>query len=127
MKGDVMKRKRIWLLAAELTLTCILVGCGRCECELIYGKELNLLEVGMTKAQVLEIMEQPYERAAYSNLEWLVYQTDSKFKYKRRGRGGSEKIRKPDNEWLTPLLFLDGKFVGTDKDYWDKYKFRALK
>jgi hypothetical protein len=126
MKGDNMKRKRIWLLAAELTLICILVGCGRCECGPIYRKELNLLEAGMTKAQVLEIMEQPYERAAYSNLEWLVYQTDSKFKHKKRGRG-SELITKPHNEWLTPLLFRDGKLVGIDKNYWDKYKFRALK
>jgi len=118
-----MKRKRFWLLAAELTLISILVGCEWRECGPTYNEKIHLLEVGMTKAQVLEIMGQPYEKAAYSNSEWLVYQTDCDFK----GGGRGSMRTRPRNEWLTPLMFRDGKFLGIDKDYWDKYKFRALK
>ena len=69
-------------------------------------------------------MGQPCERAAYGNSEWLVYQTD--WHSELNGYYGGSKI-KPKNEWLTPLLFLDGKLVGKDRNYWDKYKFRALK
>jgi len=126
MKGDVMKRKRFWLLAVELTLISILVGCECCqwrECGPTYNEKIHLLEVGMTKAQVLEIMGQPYEKAAYSNSEWLVYQTDCDFK----GGGRGSMRTRPRNEWLTPLLFLDGKLIGKDRNYWNKYKFRALK
>lgn len=119
-----MKRKRIWLLAAELALICILVGCESRECGPALREELKLLEVGMTKAQVLEIVGKPYERAAYTNSEWLVYQTDCS--YEGAGRGGTR--TRPYNEWLTPLLLRDGKLVGTDKNYWkNRYKYRVLK
>lgn len=80
----------------------------------------------MTKAQVLRIMGRPYERAAYSNSEWLVYKTGSDREWVGHSYGG-DWIDKPENEWLTPLLFLDGKLVGKDRNYWNKYKFRALK
>ncbi|MHC4543530.1 MAG: outer membrane protein assembly factor BamE domain-containing protein [Planctomycetota bacterium] len=117
-----MKQKGILLLAAELTLTCILVGCGPTNRE-----KLRSLEAGMTKGKVLQIMGQPYERATYGNSEWLVYQTDSSEELVSMGPG-SGWIEKPDNEWLTPLLLRDGKLVGTDKKYWkNKYKYRVLR
>lgn len=115
-----MKQKEIWLLAAELALACILVGC---ECGPTVRERLNLLKVGMTKVQVREIMERPYEVATYSDSEWLVYQTDSETQLV-----GGYMIDKPYNEWLTPLLLRDGKLTGTDKNYWkNRYKYRVLK
>ncbi|KPL24562.1 MAG: hypothetical protein AMJ75_03430 [Phycisphaerae bacterium SM1_79] len=123
-KGDVMKQKRIWLLAAELTLIGILVGCEWCECGPMLREELKLLDVGMTKEQVLEIMGRPYERAAYTNSEWLVYQTDCS----SEGTGRGNTRTRPPDEWLTVLLFRDGKLVSTDTNYWDnRYKYRILK
>jgi len=116
-----MKQKGIWLLAAELALSCILVGC---ECGPTVRERLKLLEVGMTKVQVRKIMGRPYEVATYSDSEWLVYQIDSETEFV--GYGGM--IDKPENEWLTPLLLCDGKLVGTDKNYWEnKYKYRVLR
>ena len=117
-----MKRKRIWVLVAELALICILVGCELRECGPALREELKLLEVGMTKSQVLEIMGRPYERAAYSNSEWLVYQTDCA----TEGAGRGSTRTKPANEWLTVLLLRDGKLVSTDTNYWDnRYKYRV--
>jgi outer membrane protein assembly factor BamE (lipoprotein component of BamABCDE complex) len=122
MKGDVMKRKGIRLLVAKLVLTCILVGC---ECGPTVRERLKLLEVGMTKVQVREIMGRPYEVATYSDSEWLVYQTDSETEFVGYDGG---MIDKPENEWLTPLLLRDEKLVGTDKNYWEnKYKYRVLR
>ena len=119
-----MKQKRICLLAAELALTCILVGC---ECGPTVRERLNLLESGMTKAQVFEIMGRPYERAAYTNSEWLVYRTNFDKEFVGHSFGG-DWIDKPENEWQTPLLLRDGKLVGTDSNYWkNKYKYRVLR
>ena len=66
---------------------------------------LNKLEVGMTKAQVLEIMGKPYRREAQGQNEWLLYVTAM-----YRGR--------PESYWLTPLLIEDGKLIGWGKNYW---------
>ena len=119
-----MKQKRIPLLAAELTLICILVGCEFRECGPALREELKLLEVGMTKAQVLEIMGKPYAKAAYSNSEWLLYQTDCDFE--GAGRGGTR--TRPYKEWLTPLLLRDGKLVGKDTNFWENmYKYRVIR
>ena len=57
-----------------LSLAVILSGCG----EEQNRKNLNLLEVGMTKVQVLEIMGEPYRREAQDNNEWLLYPTKLK-------------------------------------------------
>ncbi len=117
-----MKRKRFPLLAAELTLICILVGCELRECGPALREELKLLEVGMTKAQVLEIMGKPYEKAAYTNSEWLVYQTDCS--YEGAGRAGTRS--RPPDEWLTVFLLRDGKLVSIDTNYWkNRYKYRV--
>jgi outer membrane protein assembly factor BamE (lipoprotein component of BamABCDE complex) len=92
------------------------------ECGPTLREELKLLEVGMTKAQVLEIMGKPYEKAAYTNSEWLVYQTDCS--YEGTGRGGTR--TRPPDEWLTALLLRDGKLVSTDTNYWkNRYKYRV--
>ncbi|MHC4585194.1 MAG: outer membrane protein assembly factor BamE domain-containing protein [Planctomycetota bacterium] len=117
-----MKRNRIWLLASELTLICILVGCESPQWQ-PNRENLKLVEVGMTKAEVLEIMGEPRERAAYSNSEWLVYQTDRK--NESIGRGNTR--MRPVNEWLTVLLLRDGTLAGTDRNYWkNRYKYRVL-
>jgi outer membrane protein assembly factor BamE (lipoprotein component of BamABCDE complex) len=110
MKGDIMKRKRIWLLVAELTLICILVGCAPSNRE-----KLNFLEVGMTKEKVLEIMGQPHQREAEGNSEWLLYQTSDHLS----GTLFSDyRTQKPDREWLTPLFIRDGKLVGWGRNFW---------
>jgi hypothetical protein len=109
MKGDIMKNKRISLFAAELTLVCILVGCGPSNRE-----KLNLLEVGMTKERVLEIMGKPYERAAEGNSEWLVYQTG----WHLTGDAYGNLVRRPDREWLTPLFIQAGKLAGWGRNFW---------
>ena len=123
-----MKRKRIWLAAVELSLIYVLGGCGRCECGppkwLPNRENLKLVEVGMTKAEVLEIMGAPGETAAYKDSEWLVYQTD----YGNRIVGRSSTRTKHYNEWHTVLLIRDGKLAGTDRNYSEnRYKYRIIR
>ncbi|MBW7988397.1 MAG: DUF3192 domain-containing protein [Planctomycetes bacterium] len=64
---------------------------------------LNKLEVGMTKEQILQIMGKPYRREAEGQDEWLLYVTKAPL------------YRDSD---LTPLLIEDGKLVGWGKNYW---------
>ena len=64
---------------------------------------LNKLEVGMTKEQILQIMGKPYRREAEGQDEWLLYVTEAPLQ------------RDSD---LTPLLIEDGKLVGWGKNYW---------
>ena len=119
-----MKQKEIWLLAVGLTLICIIGGCASGQWQ-SNRENFKLLEVGMTKAEVLEIMGEPREMAAYKNSEWLVYQTDrmideSVDRESRRARAV--------NEWQTVLLIRDGKFAGTDRNYWEnRYKYRVIR
>lgn len=115
MKGDVMKQKGIWLLAAELTLICILVGCGPSNRE-----KLNLLEVGMTKVQVLDIMGQPYQREAEGSNEWLLYETGNANPLSTAfgTAAGKDPISRDDSENLTPLLIENGKLVGWGRNFW---------
>ena len=96
------------LLIISMLLLILMGGC-----EEQNRKNLNLLEVGMTKAQVIEIMGSPYRREAESNREWLLYQTEGKDFSLGQGR-----IPKPDSEWLTPLLIQDGKLIGWGSSYW---------
>ncbi|UCE07345.1 MAG: outer membrane protein assembly factor BamE [bacterium] len=105
-----MKSQSIRLLVAELTLIYILVGCGPSNRE-----KLNLLEVGMTKEKVLEIMGQPYQREAEGNSEWLLYETGPRI---RGNPFGDYYERRPDSEWLTPLFIQDGKLEGWGRNFW---------
>ena len=118
-----MKRKRIQL-GAVLSLIFILGGCASGQWQ-SNRENFKLLEAGMTKAEVLEIMGEPREIAAYKNSEWLVYQTErmideSVDRESRRARAV--------NEWQTVLLIRDGKFAGTDRNYWEnRYKYRIIR
>lgn len=74
-----------------------------CACD-INRENLNKLQVGMTKAQILEIMGKPYRREAQGQDEWLLYETETN--------------TWTESDWLTPLLIEDGKLVGWGKNYW---------
>ena len=85
-------------------LVFFLNGCYPWE---INRENLNKIEIGMTKDQVRQIMGKPYRREAESNLEWWLYDTQG-------GRG----MYFTESEYLTPLLFEDGKLVGWGKNFW---------
>ena len=93
-------------------MACLLSGCGEpCNFDSIFGidtcrKNLAKLNVGMTKEQAREAMEgEPYRVEAQGQTEWWLYATEPP-------RWRSE------SEFLTPLLFEDGKLVGWGKSYW---------
>lgn len=96
-------------MVVELILICIPVGCVPS-----YKEKLNLLEVGMTKEQVLNKMGQPYLITVEGNSEWLIYQTDSNLKTDSYGN----LVWRPHREWLTPLFIQDGKLVGWGSSFW---------
>ena len=70
-------------------------------------KNLNNLEVGMSKTQVLEIMGNPYRREAEGQYEWLLYQTEE-YDYAWQS----------ESDYLTPLLIKDDILVGWGKNLW---------
>lgn len=96
------------LIVISMLLVILMSGC-----EEENRRNLNTLEVGMTKAQILEIMGNPYRREAENSSEWLLYQTERKDSH----IGGYYSIR-PESQWLTPLLIQDGKLVGWGSNYW---------
>jgi outer membrane protein assembly factor BamE (lipoprotein component of BamABCDE complex) len=108
LKGNEIMKKAMILSV----LACFLNGCGEpCNCGSIFGietcrKNLAKLNVGMTKEQAREAMEgEPYRVEARGQTEWWLYATELP-------RWRSE------SEFLTPLLFEDGKLVGWGKNYW---------
>ena len=90
-------------LVIIITLAVILSGCGEAQ----NRKNLNQLEVGMTKVQVLEIMGEPYRREAQGNNEWLLYPTTF-----------YGLLSEPSDFHLTPMLIKDGKLEGWGENYW---------
>ena len=119
-----MKWKRILLGAVGLTLICILGGCASDQWQ-SNRENFKLLEAGMTKAEVLEIMGEPREMAAYKNSEWLVYQTERMID---EGVDRESRRARSVNEWQTVLLIRDGKFAGTDSSYWEnRYKYKIIR
>jgi hypothetical protein len=110
MKGDVMKQKRIWLLVAELALICVLVGCAPAQRE-----KLNLLEVGMTKREVLKVMGTPYKTEAKGENEWLLYKTGDQWHVNTLVGGYG---RRPERAWLTPLQMQNGKLLRWGGNLW---------
>jgi len=67
---------------------------------------LNKLEVGMSKEQVTSIMGKPYQREVSGEGEYWLYETERKTIY-----------RTP-SEYLTPVVFEDGKVAGWGRNYW---------
>ena len=96
-------------LVIIITLAVIISGCV----EERNRKNLNQLEVGITRVQVLEIMGEPYRREAQGNNEWLLYPTELK---SSRGVMGFPDLA--ESEWLTPLLLKEGKLKGWGQNYW---------
>ena len=105
-----MKRKGIWLLAAELALICILVGCSPSNSE-----RLSLLEVGMTKEKVLKVMGTPYKTEANDESEWLLYKTGDQWHVPTLFGGYG---RRPERAWLTPLQMQNGKLLRWGGNLW---------
>ncbi len=68
-------------------------------------ENLNKLEIGMTKDQVLSIMGKPQLREADAEMEWWSYQT----------RLPMYELKDSD---LTPVAFEDGKVIGWGKNFW---------
>ena len=79
-----------------------------CGCRSQYKANLNLnkLEVGMLKDQVLEIMGTPGHREAQGHKEWLIYQT-------AKGRPWIMRSR-----YMTPLLLENGILIGWGRNSW---------
>ena len=75
-------------------------------------ENLNNIEVGMNKAQVLEIKGKPYRREAEGRYEWLLYQTRDTSGWRR------EYLTRTKSDFLTPYLFEDGKLIGWGQNFW---------
>ena len=70
---------------------------------------LNSLELGMSRAQVVQIMGEPFKREAYNGVEFLFYRTE----------------RNPDGSWggprsETPVAIVGGKLDGWGRNYYDR-------
>ena len=76
-------------------------------CESMNRDNLNKLEVGMSKEQVTSIMGKPYQREAYGGEEEYWY-------YETRWQN----IYSVPSEYLTPVVFNNGKLVGWGRNYW---------
>jgi outer membrane protein assembly factor BamE (lipoprotein component of BamABCDE complex) len=84
------------------TILCLFVV----GCDAFNRGNLNKLEVGMSKDQVTTIMGKPYQREAYGEKEYWFYETEQKTIYKG------------PSEYLTPVVFENGKLVGWGRNYW---------
>lgn len=88
-----------------LFLTLLVIGCGNSLWDIEKRREnLNKLEVGMTKTQVIEIMGKPYMTEATKETEWLLYWT---VPYGRT-----------DEERYTPIAFRESKVIGWGRNFW---------
>lgn len=88
-----------------LSLALLLGGCGHTVWDMDRNRDnLNKLEIGMTKAQVIEIMGKPRMREATEETEWLLYWT---------GYGTT------DRNGLTPIAFRDSKVIGWGRNFWE--------
>jgi len=101
-----------------MMMAVVLVGCGSPVGEDVDANNSNLakLGIGMTKAQVLDIMGPPATIEAYKTksggtLEFLIYRN------KWDGRQG-------DAQW-TPICIIDGKTEGWGRNFYgDTIKIR---
>ena len=96
-----------------MVLACFLSGCGeQCHSGNGWGietcrKNLAKLKVGMTKEQAREAMNgEPYRVEAQGQTEWWLYMTEFDLRWKS------------ESDYLTPLLFEEGKLVGWGKNFW---------
>jgi outer membrane protein assembly factor BamE (lipoprotein component of BamABCDE complex) len=98
-----MKKVVIISILGLFIAGCVVGGKGRWTKN---RENLNEIEISMSKAEVREIMGKPYRREAKGELEWWLYETE----YWDRWQN--------ESDYLTPLLFENGKLVGWGKNYW---------
>ena len=75
--------------------------------------KLMQLEIGMTKAEVINIMGKPNNREVYQQpdgliLEYLIYRTRYEYPYEEN----------------TPIAFIDGKVTGWGRNFYEQQKQR---
>ena len=88
-----------------ISLLCLFIN----RCEAINRANLNRLEIGMSKGQVLRIMGKPYIREADPVQEWWLYQTEM------------DSIYTSPSDELTPVVFdKDGKLIGWGMHLWSE-------
>jgi len=68
-------------------------------------KNLNKIEIGITKAEILEIMGRPHIREASNQQEWWLYEI-------------ARSIYITDYERYTPIVFENGKVIGWGRNFY---------
>jgi hypothetical protein len=105
-------------IMASMILVVMLSGCvGQTEREAKKnGKSLLQLSIGLTKAEVQNIMGDPRKTESYSkdgrNIEFWLYLTEGieYWSYDRTLRDSN----------FTPLAFEDGKLIGWGRNFYDQ-------
>lgn len=106
-------------LISLIFLATILIGCAGSPVQTGWEAEANRkamlgLNIGMTKAEVAQIMGQPRKTEAYSiegrNIEFWLYLTE----------GITITDRSMGDKNLTPLAFEDGTLIGWGRNFYDK-------
>jgi hypothetical protein len=85
---------RIFALMASL----LIAGCGPTTNN-INNSNINKLQVGMTREEVIAVMGNPEKREVYGRTEFLMYTTG--------------------NFTLTPIAIIDGRLLGWGRRYYD--------
>jgi outer membrane protein assembly factor BamE (lipoprotein component of BamABCDE complex) len=103
-----MKTRKLLIITASVLFAFI----GGCVAEGLVAAanrdNLNRLEIGMTKDEVLKIMGKPYQREASEQCEWWFYLTHADAMY------GSFNI---DSE-KTPLAFENSRLIGWGRNFY---------
>ncbi|MCK5473097.1 MAG: DUF3192 domain-containing protein [Planctomycetes bacterium] len=72
---------------------------------------LNKLEIGMSKNEVLKIMGKPYQREAGEQCEWLFYLTTA------------EHFPRIDSDY-TPLAFENSRLIGWGRNFYKEKTYK---
>ena len=102
-------------LAGLALLVVTVAGCGLArDAHIAYTRgNLNSLEVGMSREQVVAVMGQPRGKEAVGATEYLLYRTESPDVdvYGMVGVRGDRD--------LTPVVLVNGRVVGWGRSYYD--------
>jgi outer membrane protein assembly factor BamE (lipoprotein component of BamABCDE complex) len=95
--------------AIAVVFSCLLIaGCG--VARKIESRQTNdrmmSLQVGMGRADVLQLLGNPYKREAYGQTEFLIYETDY--------AGG-----RSESDNFTPIAIENGRVAGWGRNYYD--------
>ena len=105
-----------------MIVAVVMVGCGTASIRgIVKNNNANMarLNVGMTKAQVLEVMgpvgkTEAYETKTGGTLEFLMYRT----KVAHADSDGWDEELATDKHW-TPVCIIDGKVKGWGRNFYD--------